>query len=138
MFGVVLGTLGRQGNPAILSRIEERLNAHGKDYIIILLSELSPTKLAKLEFSPDNPQGVQAWVQIACPRLSIDWGYMFSRPLLNPYEAMVALGNSPFLEIYPMDYYAKTDSPWSNYFTEAKARYPFFVLLVFSIVSILS
>lgn len=26
------------------------------------------------------------WVQIACPRLSIDWGSAFSKPLLSPYE----------------------------------------------------
>lgn len=35
---------------------------------------------------------VGVWVQVACPRLSIDWGYAFERPLLSPYEAMVALG----------------------------------------------
>lgn len=26
------------------------------------------------------------WIQIACPRLSIDWGTAFSKPLLSPYE----------------------------------------------------
>ena len=29
---------------------------------------------------------VDAWIQIACPRLSIDWGYAFKKPLLSPYE----------------------------------------------------
>lgn len=29
------------------------------------------------------------WVQIACPRLSIDWGTSYDRPLLNPYEACI-------------------------------------------------
>lgn len=32
---------------------------------------------------------VDAWIQIACPRLSIDWGYAFDKPLLTPYEAEV-------------------------------------------------
>lgn len=66
---------------------------------------------------------VDAWVQIACPRLSIDWGYAFPRPLLSPYEALVALGvkDAPWLEeeeegngqvkerknLYPMDFYAR-------------------------------
>lgn len=27
-----------------------------------------------------------SWVQVACPRLSIDWGYAFPKPLLSPYE----------------------------------------------------
>ena len=30
-----------------------------------------------------------SWIQIACPRLSIDWGEYFDTPLLTPYEAMV-------------------------------------------------
>ena len=35
---------------------------------------------------------VDAWVQIACPRLSIDWGEGFDKPTLTPYEAFIALG----------------------------------------------
>ena len=79
---------------------------------------------------------VAVWVQIACPRLSIDWGYAFERPLLTPYEALVALGvreggwagggdgdgagvdggvegqekdgeGRRDVEVYPMDFYAK-------------------------------
>ena len=56
-------------------------------FIPILLSELSPAKLSLL-------QGISTFVQTSCPRLSIDWGYAFSRPLLSPYEAAVALGVS--------------------------------------------
>ncbi|MBN3318866.1 DPH1 synthase, partial [Atractosteus spatula] len=33
-----------------------------------------------------------SWVQIACPRLSIDWGSAFSRPLLSPYEVQMPSG----------------------------------------------
>ncbi len=51
----------------------------------MLLSEVAPWKLAMME-------GVDAWVQIACPRLSIDWGEGFTKPTLTPYEALVALG----------------------------------------------
>lgn len=51
----------------------------------VLLSEVAPWKLALME-------GVDAWVQIACPRLSIDWGEGFTKPTLTPYEALVALG----------------------------------------------
>lgn len=51
-------------------------------------------------------------MQIACPRLSIDWGYAFPRPLLTPYEALIALGVRESWEsthggVYPMDFYAK-------------------------------
>ena len=32
-----------------------------------------------------------SWVQVACPRLSIDWGYAFPKPLLSPYEVRIPL-----------------------------------------------
>jgi len=98
--GIILGTLGRQGSPKILQDLKQTLQAKSRSYIILLLSEIFP---AKLDLFPD----VEVWIQIACPRLSIDWGYAFSKPLLNPYEAEVAFGDKPYQPIYPMDYYAK-------------------------------
>ncbi|XP_065902106.1 2-(3-amino-3-carboxypropyl)histidine synthase subunit 1-like [Dysidea avara] len=99
-FGLVLGTLGRQGSPAILSFLEEKLMQLGKEFITVLLSEIFPSKLALFT-------GVDAWIQVACPRLSIDWGEAFPAPLLSPYEACVALGVTQWKEQYPMDYYSK-------------------------------
>lgn len=51
----------------------------------LLALQVSPPKLAMLK-------GVDAWCQVACPRLSIDWGEAFVVPTLTPYEALVALG----------------------------------------------
>ncbi|KAF1929440.1 diphthamide biosynthesis protein 1 [Didymella exigua CBS 183.55] len=109
-WGIILGSLGRQGNPHTLSLIANALSKQGIPVVNILLSEIFPGKLALM---PD----VDAWVQIACPRLSIDWGYAFAKPLLSPYEALVALGvrDAPWLDgdereggsVYPMDFYAK-------------------------------
>ncbi len=45
----------------------------------VLLSEVAPWKL-------DMMSNVDAWIQIACPRLSIDWGEGFHKPTLTPYE----------------------------------------------------
>ncbi|KAE8670209.1 protein BROTHER of FT and TFL 1 [Hibiscus syriacus] len=70
-WGIVLGTLGRQGNPRVLERLEGKMREKGFDYFVILMSEISPTRIALFEDSVD------AWVQIACPRLSIDWGDAF-------------------------------------------------------------
>jgi diphthamide synthase subunit DPH2 len=50
----------------------------------VLLSEVMPWKLEMMDH-------VDAWVQVACPRLSIDWGEGFGKPTLTPYEAMIAL-----------------------------------------------
>jgi 2-(3-amino-3-carboxypropyl)histidine synthase len=114
-FGIILGTLGRQGNPAILQSIRDILQKNKKKSFVMLLSEISPRKLAML------PQ-VDVWVQIACPRLSIDWGHHFTVPVLSPYELHVALQESSFLSIYPMDFYSNSGGPWSNYNSETKGR----------------
>ncbi|XP_061461065.1 2-(3-amino-3-carboxypropyl)histidine synthase subunit 1 [Rhineura floridana] len=106
-WGLILGTLGRQGSPAILEHVESCLRAVGRSYIRLLLSEIFPNKL---QLFPD----VEAWVQVACPRLSIDWGQAFSKPLLTPYEAAVALQQIQWQETYPMDFYASQSlGPWT-------------------------
>ena len=69
---------------------------------------------------------VDVWVQIACPRLSVDWGHSFEKPLLNTYEADVALGLIHWLEgkikAYPQDYYASDGGDWSNYAETKKQK----------------
>jgi 2-(3-amino-3-carboxypropyl)histidine synthase len=122
-FGLVLGTLGRQGSPAVLKNIQvnfnklysfgqqiyyfyyiqDRINKSGRDEVVVLLSEIFPQKLAL--FGPS----IEAWVQVACPRLSIDWGAAFEKPLLTPFELNMALNEDHTLTKnghYPMDYYA--------------------------------
>lgn len=111
--GIILGTLGRQGSPNVLSSIEETLKKRGIPYFVALLSEIFPHKLAMFDHC------IGAWVQIACPRLSIDWGSAFKAPLLNPYEAQVAFGAETWKEVYPMDFYSKTGGSWSVYAPKA-------------------
>ncbi|KAG9331963.1 hypothetical protein JZ751_016320 [Albula glossodonta] len=98
-WGLIMGTLGRQGSPKILEHLESKLHSLGKTFTRVLLSEIFPSKL---ELLPE----VDAWVQIACPRLSIDWGLAFSKPLLSPYEAAVALQQVEWQKVYPMDFYS--------------------------------
>ncbi|XP_059448270.1 uncharacterized protein LOC132179548 [Corylus avellana] len=132
-WGIVLGTLGRQGNPRILERLERRMEENGFDYTVVLMSEISPQRMALFGDSVD------AWIQIACPRLSIDWGEAFQKPLLTPFEAEIALGFVPgWWEKsvgvtsgtgccgksesccgcgngdYPMDYYAQDGGDWNS------------------------
>jgi 2-(3-amino-3-carboxypropyl)histidine synthase len=107
-FGLVLGTLGRQGNPAILDHLRALLTTLGIQHIVVLLSELFPAKLSMFS-------GVEAWVQVACPRLSIDWGHGFTVPVLTPYEAEVALGARDWQPVYPMSYYAREGGSFANY-----------------------
>ena len=88
-----------------MTLIEKHLDNAGIPFINLLLSEIFPGKLAMMD-------DVECWVQVACPRLSIDWGFAFPRPLLTPYEALVALGAREAWEngndgVYPMDFYGK-------------------------------
>ena len=149
-WGLVLGTLGRQGNPAVAQKLRHLLVKAGKDLVTVLISELSPQKLALMD-------DIDAWVQVACPRLSIDWGEGFQKPTLTPYEAMVALGAAPAwwtrrmkqddgaagagvmtdkdeentVEVelsveeegvapYPMDYYARDGGEWSSSYVKPR------------------
>src|SRR5712671_5766659 len=90
-------------------------------YVPILLSELSPAKLSLF-----NPH-ISTFIQTSCPRLSIDWGYAFDRPLLSPYETAAAVGKAigwmdeenadnerseSDIYPYPMDFY-EAGSPWA-------------------------
>ncbi|KAG7243144.1 hypothetical protein INR49_016519 [Caranx melampygus] len=108
-WGLILGTLGRQGSPKVLE---------------VWCLSLYPCSLAELSlkmFSRGHfiwvrltSNVVEGWVQIACPRLSIDWGTAFSKPLLSPYEAAVALQEVGWKEVYPMDFYSNQSlGPWA-------------------------
>jgi len=112
---VILGTLGRQGSVKVLDYIIEELERVGAQVVVLLLSEIFPGKLALIE-------DVDCFVQVACPRLSIDWGYAFQKPLLTPYECAVVLGKVQEWSVcpdqeggdYPMDFYAKDSlGPWT-------------------------
>ncbi|OLY80550.1 Diphthamide biosynthesis protein 1 [Smittium mucronatum] len=98
-YGLILGTLGRQGSNAVLDDLADKLEKAGKEYVVVLLSEIFPAKLKQFE-------DIDCWIQISCPRLSIDWGYAFEKPLLSPYEAAVALEALEWQAVYPMDFYA--------------------------------
>lgn len=99
-FGLILGALGRQGNMATVKNLEVLLSKHHKNVVKIILSEIFPQKLAEFE-------DIDVFVQVACPRLSIDWGYAFNKPLLTPYECNVLFEQEVGFneKYYPMDYY---------------------------------
>lgn len=48
-FGIILGTLGRQGNSDILRRLQKMLDDRGICYVFVLLSEIFPEKLELLK-----------------------------------------------------------------------------------------
>ncbi|KAJ3272906.1 Diphthamide biosynthesis protein 1 [Terramyces sp. JEL0728] len=105
--GLIQGTLGRQGSPKVMRYLESVLVEKGIGFVNILLSEIMPDKLAKFK-------DIDCFIQTSCPRLSIDWGYAFDKPLLTPYEAAVLFEKTEKWTVYPMDYYAqKSLGPWT-------------------------
>jgi hypothetical protein len=48
-FGIILGTLGRQGNPAMFQHARRLLSKHGKTCVQFLMAEIQPHKLALVQ-----------------------------------------------------------------------------------------
>ena len=107
VFGLILGTLGRQGSTGIFEHLKGELQLQGKTVVPFLMAEVNLTKLRSIP-------SVEAWVQVACPRLSVDWSGGFERPLLTPFELEVVLGSAEWGETYPMDYYRADGGSWTN------------------------
>lgn len=106
--GIIFGTLGRQGSKGILDRLCELLDKKNIQYCTIMLNEITEEKVSKFE-------QCDCFIQLACPRLSIDWSNQFSKPMLTPYEAYVAFGETEYKETYPMDNYAHNGGKWGHY-----------------------
>ncbi|KAI9332138.1 diphthamide biosynthesis protein 1-like protein [Zopfochytrium polystomum] len=132
-FGLIVGTLGRQGSPVVVDHLHSLLRggkqaaSATREVFTVLLSEITPDKLAAFGGQID------VWVQTSCPRLSIDWGHSFDKPLLSPYEAAVSVGEAPAPwvdkrrveegAVYPMDFYAKASlGRWTPNFAPAKTK----------------
>lgn len=108
-YAIILGTLGRQGHPRVVDRLIRLAEQQRKIITLLLMSEVFPSKLSQLN-------DVDCYIQVACPRLSIDWGYAFDKPLLSPYEAEVALQNTTWSAIhYPVDHYSRSGGKWAVY-----------------------
>ncbi|GAW83078.1 diphthamide synthesis protein [Plasmodium gonderi] len=105
---IILSTLGRQGNINILKNILNIIKQKNISFFILLLPEIFNEKLSLFK-------NVDVFIQIGCPRLSIDWGNYNDKPLLNTYEAYVFLKSLKYRDIYPMDYYASMGNVWTNY-----------------------
>lgn len=98
--GIIIGILGRQGNNEILINLKNRLNEKKKNIFIFKFEEIK-----RLE----HPF-IDSYVQICCPRLSIDWGKEFTKPIINSFEIYWDLKSN-----YEMDFYSKENNkPYKN------------------------
>ena len=89
--GIIIGMkLGQKfGSP---KKLVEKLKEQGKNVITITMSELTPDKIM-------NFYHIDAFIELACPRIAIDDFAMFSKPILTFKEALVAVGELSWDEI---------------------------------------
>ena len=77
------------GSPKFLI---DKLKEKGKNPIVITMSELTPDKIM-------NFYNIDAFIELACPRIAIDDFAKYPRPILTFKEALVALGTKSWDEI---------------------------------------
>jgi 2-(3-amino-3-carboxypropyl)histidine synthase len=91
-FGVVIGLkLGQKKMDEALS-VKQKLEANGKTAYLLAAREITPEVL--MEFP-----SVEAYVNTACPRISLDDASRFSKPVLTVNEALVVVGELTWEEL---------------------------------------
>jgi len=90
--GVLVGLKAGQKRLDLALRIKESVESAGKKAIILALKEITPEAL--MQFPT-----IGAFVNTACPRLSLDDEGEFRKPLLTPDEILVVLGKLRWEEL---------------------------------------
>ena len=76
--------------------LQERAQSRGREAEILVFDRLDPRDL--------EGRDLEAYVNTACPRIVLDDGELYSKPMLTPPEFLMALGELP-LEPYRFDTY---------------------------------
>ena len=63
----------------------QKLKEAGKNAVVVTMNELTPDKLM-------NFYNIDAFIELACPRIAVDDFYKYEKPILTFREALVALG----------------------------------------------
>jgi len=90
-WGVIIGLKIGQFNLEASLKIKRDLEKCGKEAILLAMREITPENL--LEFPT-----IEAYVNTACPRISLYEGRKFSKPVLTPRETYVAIGKMKWEE----------------------------------------
>jgi 2-(3-amino-3-carboxypropyl)histidine synthase len=91
-FGILVGLKPGQKSLERALQIRQKLEKSGKDAYIFAVEEVTPEAL--LEFPT-----IEAYVNTACPRLSVDDGLRFNIPVLSKNEALVVIGDMSWEEL---------------------------------------
>lgn len=91
-FGVLLGTKPGQKSLEDALQVKEKLEGNGKTAYLLAAREITPEVL--MEFPT-----IDAFVNTACPRISIDDSANFRKPILTKNETLVVVGELPWEEL---------------------------------------
>ncbi len=94
-FGIIIGEKQGQRRLAIARRIKQKLRELKREAYLIHLAEITPENLIYFRH-------LDAFVNTACPRITIEDAPRFPKPILTPQELEVALGLRSW-EAYEMD-----------------------------------
>lgn len=101
VFGIIVSTKSGQNRMKLAERLKETLKKHGRTGQIILMDLVTPEQL--IQFKAD------AYVNTACPRITIDDAERFHAPVLTPQEFEVAVGERKW-EALEMDEILEDDT----------------------------
>jgi 2-(3-amino-3-carboxypropyl)histidine synthase len=95
-WGILVSSFAGQDRTPTALALQQRAVARGREAEILLFDRLDPRDL--------EGRALDAYVNTACPRIALDDGALYSRPMLTPPEFLMALGELP-LEPYRFDTY---------------------------------
>jgi 2-(3-amino-3-carboxypropyl)histidine synthase len=84
-YGVIISLKPGQRKISDANKIREKLKRSGRNSVLLAAREVIPENLL-------NFQDIEAFVITACPRLAVDDSQRFLKPVLNPEEFSVMLG----------------------------------------------
>ncbi len=92
VFGVIIGLKPGQMRIKRALEVKRRIEEKGRRAVLLAVKEVTPEGLEQF-------QGIDAFVNTTCPRLSLDDAPRFRRPILTANEALVALGEMKWEEL---------------------------------------
>ncbi len=89
--GIIIGTKIGQKFGSFES-VKEKLKKMNKEYVLISMSEITNDKLINLH-------DIEAFIELACPRIAIDAAALFDKPILTIREFSVLCGDISWTEL---------------------------------------
>jgi len=90
--GIILGNKPGQ-HFGSFNYIKNELEKDDKEVVLIVMDEINDDKLVNL-------YDIQAFIETACPRISIEDYARFSKPVVNYREALVVINDLTFEQLF--------------------------------------